>query len=438
LSIDRSAARLIVRKLAVTVLLILALPLHLTLAAPEPAEWRNVMGTSGTTHAPVSVSGSVHELVEPYRLTIPAVDLDDLRLRLARTRWPDELPGAGSDYGATLDFVRDTLEYWRSGFDWRRQEAGINAVPQFVTTVDGQRIHFFHVRSPEPNALPLLLTHGWPSSSVEFLDVIGPLTNPRQHGANATDAFDLVIPAVPGFTLSGPTHDRGWNSARVARAWAALMERLGYTRYGSHGGDLGALISNELAILRPPGLVGVHVLEIYAFPSGDPSEVEGMSAFEREGLETYQAFKSRAGYQQIQSTRPNTLAYGLADSPAGQLAWSSELFTGFGGVFGNPGTANRDMFLTHVTLYWWTRTAASSSRIYYEDAKAGTGYRQVKNDTPTGVAVFAQNFRSIRSLAERTHNIVHWSQFDRGGHFAVLDAPDLLVQDLRAFFRRFR
>ena len=378
------------------------------------------------------------DLIQPFRLHVPQPALDDLRSRLARTRWPDELPGTGADYGAVLSFVMETAEYWRTTFDWRAQEARINAIPQFTTTVDGQHVHFFHARSPEPNALPIILTHGWPSSSVEFLDLVGPLTDPRRHGGDAADAFDVVIPSPPGFGLSGPTTEPGWNSARIAGAWAELMGRLGYERYGSHGGDVGALVSHELALLEPPGLVGVHVLEIYAFPSGDPSELEGLSDFDKEGLEMLKAFQSRAGYQQIQSTRPHTLAYGLTDSPAGQLAWSSELFTGFGGVFGNPNTANRDLFLTHVALYWFTRTAASSSRVYYEDAKSGTGYRQVKNSTPTGVAVFPGNFRSIRKLAERTNNIAHWSQFDRGGHFAATDAPDLLIGDLRAFFRRFR
>jgi len=377
-------------------------------------------------------------VVAPSRLHVTQSALDDLKSRIAQTRWPDELRQSGNEYGATLSFVRDTAEYWRTGFDWRAQETKINSVPQFTTTIDGQQIHFFHVRSPESGALPIVLTHGWPSTSVEFLDLIGPLTNPRHHGGAAADAFDVVIPSIPGFALSGPTQEPGWNSARVARAWAELMRRLGYARYGSHGGDLGALISHELALLQPPELIGVHVLEIYAFPSGDPSELEGLSEFETEGLKMLEAFRSRAGYQQIQSTRPQTLGFALIDSPVGQLAWSSELFTGFGGIFGNPHTANRDVFLTHVSLYWFTRTAASSSRIYYEDVKAGTGYRQVKNSTPTGVAVFANNFRSIRRLAEKTNNIVYWSQFDRGGHFAAMDAPDLLIEDLRAFFRRFR
>jgi pimeloyl-ACP methyl ester carboxylesterase len=386
-----------------------------------------------------TVSSSTPEtLVRPFTLDIPEPALVDLKARLAHTRWPDELPGAGADYGAALDFVKEMATFWRTTFDWRAQEARINLVPQFITTIDGHDVHFFHVRSPEAHALPIVLTHGWPSSSVEFLDLIGPLTDPRRHGGNAADAFDVVIPSVPGFTLSGPTHDRGWNSARIATAWTELMRRLGYERWGAHGGDLGALVSHELALLQPPGLVGVHVLEVYAYPSGDPKELDDLSDFDKEGLGMLDAFQSRAGYQKIQSTRPQTLAYGLNDSPVGQLAWSSELFTGFGGVFGNPHTANRDLFLTHVSLYWLTGTAGSSSRIYYEDAKASTGYREVKNSTPTGVAVFPKNFRSVRKFAERTNNIVHWSQFDRGGHFAAIDAPDLLIGDLRTFFRRFR
>ena len=378
------------------------------------------------------------ELVRPFEWHVPQSAIDDLQSRLARTRWPDELPGTGAEYGASLSFVKATAEYWRTTFDWRAHEHRINGVPQFVSTVDGQTIHFFHVRSPEPAALPIILTHGWPSSSIEFLDLVGPLTDPTRHGGDAADAFDVVIPSVPGYAFSGPTNEPGWNSARVAKAWSVLMHRLGYDRYGAHGGDLGSLVSHELAILQPPGLVGVHLLELFAFPSQDPADLEGLSDFDKQGLEMTQAFQSRAGYQQIQKTRPETLAYGLADSPAGQLAWSSELFTGFGGAFGNPDTADRDQFLTHVSLYWFTNTAASSARMFYEDAKSGTGYREVKNSTPTGVAVFPGNYRTIRRFAERTNNIVHWSQFDRGGHFATIDAPDLLVGDLRTFFRRFR
>ncbi|HZS90653.1 MAG TPA: epoxide hydrolase [Chloroflexota bacterium] len=390
------------------------------------------MATQSNTQNSTATDGAIR----PFRIAIPQAELDDLRDRLARTRWPDELPGVGWEYGVALDYVKEMAEYWRSSYDWRTWEARLNAYPQFTTTIDGTYVHFLHVRSPEPNALPLILTHGWPGSVAEYLDVIGPLSDPRAHGGDPADAFHLVVPSIPGFGFSGPTHDRGWDSARMARAWAELMSRLGYARYGAHGGDVGALISREMGILKPNGLVGVHVLQIFAFPSGDPAEMEGLSDFERDGLELLEYFQSRNGYVQIQSTRPQTLAYGLVGSPAGQLAWNSELFMGFRGE--GVGMVDRDWFLTHVMLYWLTRTAGSSARWYYENARSGAGYREVPNTVPTGVAVFPYDFRTIRRFAERANNIVHFSQFDRGGHFAAMDAPDLLVGDLRTFFRRFR
>lgn len=238
------------------------------------------------------------------------------------------------------------------------------------------------MRSPEPNALPVILTHGWPGSVAEFLDVIGPLVDPRSHGGDRADAF------------------------------------------------------RELGILKPSGLVGVHLLQIFAFPSVDPAEMAGLSDFEKEGLEILSNFESVSGYLKISQTRPQTLAYGLTDSPAGQLAWNSELFMGFRGE--NLDRFDRDLFLTHVMPYWLTATAGSSARQHYEDARTGSGYREVPNETPTGVAVFPDDFRSVRRFAERANNIVHWSQFDRGGHFAAMDAPDLLTGDLRKFFGRFR
>jgi pimeloyl-ACP methyl ester carboxylesterase len=270
----------------------------------------------------------------------------------------------------------------------------------------------------------------------EFLDVVGPLSDPRSFGGDPADAFDLVIPSIPGYGFSGPTVDTGWDDARTARAWDELMTRLGYERYGAHGGDAGALISRELAILKPSGLVGVHVLQIFAFPSGDPAEMQDLSDYDREALGILSGFEDRAGYLKIQQTRPQTLAYGLTDSPVGQLAWNSELFMGFGGE--NVEAVDRDRFLTHVMLYWLTATAGSSAREYYEDAQSGAGYRDVPNTVPTGVAVFKNDFHSIRRFAERANNIVHWSVFDRGGHFAASDAPDLLVGELREFFRGFR
>ena len=374
--------------------------------------------------------------IRPFRIDVPDAELEDLRDRLARTRWPDELPGVGWSYGVALDYVKDMTEYWLTSFDWRKQEAVLNEFPQFTTTIDGTNVRFLHVRSPEPNATPLILTHGWPGSVEEFLDVIGPLSDPRSHGGDAVDAFDLVIPSIPGYGFSGPTKDTGWDSARIAKTWDALMKRLGYERYGAHGGDAGALITRELGILKPEGLVGVHVLQIFAFPSGDPDEMARLDDFENEGMAILANFEAQSGYLKIQQTRPQTLAYGLTVSPAGQLAWNSELFGGFGGEAAE--TLDRDRFLTHVSIFWFTATPGSSARQYLEDAKSGAGYREVPNETPTGVSVFPNDFRSVRAFAERSNNIVHWSQMDRGGHFATSDAPDLLVKDLRTFFRRFR
>jgi epoxide hydrolase len=374
--------------------------------------------------------------IRPFRIEVPEQDLEDLRDRLARTRWPDELPGVGWSYGVPLGHVKEMAEYWRTSYDWREHEARLNQLPQFTTTIDGTHVHFLHVRSPEPDALPLILTHGWPGSVAEFLDVIAPLADPRSHGGDPADAFHVVVPSIPGYGFSGPTRETGWDDARTARAWDELMQRLGYQRYGAHGGDAGALVSRELGILKPGGLVGVHVLQIFAFPSGDPAEMENLSDYDQEALQILSGFEDRAGYLKIQQTRPQTLAYGLTDSPAGQLAWNSELFMGFGGE--NVGAVDRDRFLTHVMLYWLTATAGSAAREYYEDARTGAGYRDMPNTVPTGVAVFKNDFHTIRRFAERANNIVHWSVFDRGGHFAAMDAPDLLVGDLREFFRPLR
>ena len=376
------------------------------------------------------------EEVRPFRIDVSDVDIEDLRERLARTRWPDEVPGVGWSYGVGLDYVKEFAELWRTSFDWRKQEAMLNEFPQFTTRIDGTDVHFLHVRSSEPNAMPLILTHGWPGSVAEFLDVIGPLTDPVSHGGDAADAFELVIPSIPGYGFSGPTNETGWDSARVAKAWDTLMKRLGYERYGAHGGDAGALVTRELGILKPKGLVGVHVLQIFAFPSGEPDEMARMDEFEQAGMANLASFDEHSGYLKIQQTRPQTLAFALTDSPAGQLAWNSELFMGWGGE--NVDNVDRDRFLTHVSIFWFTTTAGSAARMYLEDARSGAGYREVPNETPTGVSVFPYDFRSVRAFAERSNNIVHWSQMDRGGHFAASDAPDLLIDDLRTFFRALR
>src|SRR5215471_9820972 len=361
--------------------------------------------------------------IQPFRIDVPQADLDDLSDRLARTRWPDELPGVGWAYGAPLAYVRELADYWRTTYDWRAQEARLNRFPQFTTTIDGARVHFLHVRSPEPGALPLLITHGWPGSVVEFMDVIGPLTDPRSHGGDPADAFHVVCPTIPGFGFSGPTRDTGWDMRRVARAVAALMERLGYERYGAHGGDWGAAVSGELARADADRVAGVHVTMLFG---SAPADAGDLDEEERGRLDRLEQFRREGqGYGAIQSTRPQTLAYGLTDSPAGQLAWIVEKFkewTDSGHALPED-AISRDEMLTDVSVYWFTGTAGSSANVYYESMHSGDW--PIPSGVPTGVAVFAEDI-AIRRYAERANNIVHWSDFEAGGHFAALETPELL------------
>jgi epoxide hydrolase len=377
--------------------------------------------------------------IYPFRVDIPQADLDDLQAKLARTRWPDQLPGVGWDYGIPLEYVQELAEYWRTGYDWRVHEQRLNAFPQFTTTIDGQRVHFVHIRSAEPGALPLIITHGWPGSIVEFTEIIGPLTDPAAHGGDRADAFHLVVPSIPGFGLSGPTHDRGWNVRRIARAWDELMSRLGYHRYGAQGGDWGSTISRELGLVVPGHLIGVHLNML--FPRApDGVTVADLTDEEQGRLQALRQFRASGnGYGAIQSTRPQTLAYGLTDSPAGQLAWITEKF-GEWTDNGLPDEAvNRDQLLTNVMLYWLTATAGSSARLYYEAAHSGSWGLPETSTVPTGVAVFPREIAPpIRRFAELSNNIVHWFEFDRGGHFAAMEQPDLLVGDVRDFFRQLR
>jgi epoxide hydrolase len=369
--------------------------------------------------------------VTPFKIDIPQAQIEDLKERLTMTRWPAAVTDDWS-HGQPVHFIRELADQWLNRYDWRTHEAELNRYPQFLTEIDGQRIHFLHVKSKEANAFPLILTHGWPSTVAEFLEVIGPLSDPRAHGLDPSLAFDLVIPSVPGYGFSSPLAGPGWDSARIARAWDVLMKRLGYARYGAQGGDLGALISRELGILKPDGLIGVHLQQIFAFPSGAEGEMDKLSDFEREGFANLDNFQKYAGYQDIQSKRPGTLGYGLVDSPVAQLAWNSELFFGFEGD--GAAEVDRDKFLTHVSIYWFTATGGSAANLYFEGAQTGAGYRDLPNETPTAVASFPDDFRSVRSFADRANNIVHWTEMPRGGHFAATDAPDLLVEDIRTFF----
>jgi pimeloyl-ACP methyl ester carboxylesterase len=383
--------------------------------------------------------------VQPFEVNIPQEQLDDLRERLARTRWPDELPGVGWSRGVPLGYLKELAEYWRTGYDWREQEMRLNGFPQFVTEIDGTNVHFLHVRSPEPDALPLIVTHGWPGSVVEFLEIIGPLTDPRSHGGDPADAFHVVAPSIPGFGFSGPTREPGWGTRRIAKAFVELMSRLGYERYGAQGGDVGAGVSPVLGWLDPGHVVGVHVNAatggFMPFPPPDEAETAELTDAEKAKVDMIEHFMNEQfGYNALQSTRPKTLAYALTDSPVGQLAWIVEKFKEWtDDVAELPEDAiDRDRLLTNVMLYWLTGTAGSSARLYYEDAHSGAwGQAEEPPTVPTGVAVFAKD-PSIRRYAELNHNIVHWSEFDRGGHFAAIEAPDLLIGDVRKFFRGLR
>jgi pimeloyl-ACP methyl ester carboxylesterase len=372
--------------------------------------------------------------VRPFVIDIPEAALGDLRDRLARTRWPAEIPGAGWSDGIPVAYAQDLARYWLDGYDWRRHERRLNEFPQYTTTIDGQDIHFLHVRSAEPDALPLVLTHGWPGSVAEFAGIIGPLTDPRAHGGDPADAFHVIAPSIPGFCFSGPVLEAGWDIPHIARAWAELMRRLGYDRYGAQGGDFGSIISPELGRCAPGQVAGVHVNALITPGPDDPGRAGGLSKSDRKRLAHMREWhQERSGYAAIQSTRPETVAYGLADSPAGQLAWNAEWFADYGD---KVGAIDRDVILTNVSLYWLTNTAASAARLYRE-ASAVWRSPSAPSPVPTGIAVFAGD-SSIRKYAEKSLQIIHWSEFDCGGHFAAIEAPGPLAGDIREFFRQVR
>jgi pimeloyl-ACP methyl ester carboxylesterase len=365
------------------------------------------------------------QAIRPTTIDIPQADLEDLRERLERTRWPDELPGDG-DYGVRRSYIEALAAHWRTTFDWRALESRLNAYPQFTTEIDGQNVHFLHVRSPEPDALPLIVTHGWPGSIVEFLDIIGPLTDPRAHGGDPSTAFHLVIPSIPGYGFSGPTREAGWSNYRIARAWVELMRRLGYERYGAVGNDAGSLISPEIGRLDPEHVVGVHVTQIFSFPSGDPAEFAGMTEEEQRELGTLQWFvENKMSFNTLMAQQPQTLAYAITDSPVGLLAWQGQLL----GEDLDP-----DFAVANVAIYWFTRTAGSAARLYYENAHV-TERPTGPTTVPLALAGFGGDFSGIRRFAERDHaNIVRWTMYDHGGHFAAHKAPNELIGDIREFF----
>jgi epoxide hydrolase len=369
--------------------------------------------------------------VEPFRIAVGDEALADLRERLARTRWPGDAPGPAWDRGAPLAHVRALAERWAGGYDWRAWEARLNAWPQVVTEIDGTRVHAAHVRSPEPDALPLVLSHGWPGSIAEFLDVAGPLSDPRAHGGDPADAFHVVMPSLPGFAWSGPAAGEGWAPRRIAGAFAELMARLGYDRYGAQGGDWGSAISRWIGADDAEHVAGVH---LNMLSGATPREPDGLDDAERAHWEQAQAFLGTGqGYYALQSTKPQTLAYALTDSPVGQLAWLAEKYEDWTDASPDP-----DAVLTQASIYWFTRTAGSSAQIYLEQARGFGRGAVIAVDVPVGVAVFPRDLAPpIRRFVQGL-NVVHWTEMPRGGHFAAMEEPGLLVDDIRAFFRALR
>lgn len=382
------------------------------------------------------------EPIKPFTIRIPDAVLTDLKTRLAAARLPEPLQGDGWTHGTDIGYLRQLVAYWRNGFDWRAQERRLNQLEQFTTTIDGLTVHFVHRRSKHADALPLLITHGWPGSFVEFTKIIGPLTDPEAHGGNAADAFHLVIPSIPGFAFSEAPREPGYNPARIAALEAALMARLGYSRYGVQGGDWGSIIGTQVALVDAPHVAGLHLNMCFgAAPAGaDPTA--GLTERERERVKTRQVFQNEeTGYQQIQGTKPQTLGVALNDSPVGLAAWIVEKFRTWCDCNGDPETVfTKDELLTNITLYWVTETAASSARIYYESRHAAPSPAAGRRiEVPTACADFPKEIIwSPRSWLEGRYNITRWTEMPKGGHFAAFEQPQLLVDDVRAFFRDLR
>ena len=389
----------------------------------------NNSATTNATTAAHTPGAEEARAVRPFRIEIPQSDLDDLRARIANTRWSGDIPGVdGWTRGVPADYLKGLAAYWAEKFDWREAEAELNAHPQFTTEVDGQTIHFAHVRSPRADATALLLIHDWPGSFVQFARMIAPLSRD----------FHVVVTNTPGVGFSGPLTSSGWNTGRIAGAFTEVMNRLGYERYGVQGNGGGAWIAAEMGRIAPERVVGVHVNGLVTFPSDDPADFEGLTASEQTRLGRLQAFRDDSmGFNHIQSTRPQTLAFGLHDSPVGQLAWIVEKFK----EWTDPAKAlpedavDRDLLLTNVSVYWFTGTAGSSANLYYEMAHDPTAYAPKPRGTvPTAVAVALPADVAIRRFAERDHDVVRWTEFEHGGNFMSMERPEQLIEDIRAFF----
>jgi pimeloyl-ACP methyl ester carboxylesterase len=392
------------------------------------------------------------DAIRPFHIHVPGADISDLRKRIKDTRWPDRETVTDPSQGIQLARIQALVHYWGTGYDWRKIEARLNALPEFVTTIDGVDIQFIHVRSHEPNALPLILTHGWPGSPLEFLKVIGPLTDPVAYGGRAQDAFDVVIPAIPGYGFSGRPTELGWNPDRVARAWDVLMKRLGYSRYVSQGGDHGSVISDALARLAPPGLLGIHLTMPATIPAnlveginnGDPAPA-GLTDQELRAYNTLSAFFGRgAAYGAMMVTRPQTVGYAFADSPGSLAAWTYEKIDAWSDNDGHPeGVLSRDEILDDITLYWLTNTGASSSRFYWENnnnnfSAAAQKTNQIK--VPVAITVFPHEiYRAPESWSRQAYpSLYYFHEAAKGGHFAAWEQPEIFSVEVREAFRSLR
>ena len=376
-------------------------------------------------------------LIRPFSVAIPDSEIQDLRQRLAGTRWPDQETVSDWSQGVRLENAKSLITYWERNYDWRRFESELNRFPQFLTEIDGLDIHFIHVRSSNPGAMPLILTHGWPGSIVEFLKLIGPLTDPVAFGGLAEDSFDVVIPSLPGFGFSGKPTEQGWNVPRIAAAWAELMKGLGYSQWAAQGSDWGAVVTTALGAMRPDGLLGIHLNTQYAFPSQIP---DTLSPEEQRAMDTLALYTGPlGGSNHLQGTKPETVGFALADSPAGQAAWIYEKFQS---KTDNNGLAedaiSTDDMLDAISLYWFTNSAASSARIYWENSAGSLA--GPKLGLPVAVTVFPRDIPLLpRSWIEDTYtHLIHYGEAERGGHFAALEQPEIMIDEIRTGLRSLR
>lgn len=423
--------------------------LGLALIAGSGAAW--AAGPAADASVASSASTSP-ESIRPYRIHVDEAQLTDLKKRIAATRWPDKETVNDVSQGVQLAQVQALVKYWGSGYDWRKAEAKLNALPEFITTIDGVDIQFIHVRSPNPNAMPLLLTHGWPGSQFEFLKTIGPLTDPVAYGGKVEDSFDVIIPSIPGHGFSGKPTELGWGPDRVAKAWDVLIKRLGYTHYVSQGGDHGSVISDALGRLSPPGLLGIHLNMPATIPpelvkpinSGDPAPV-GLTEPERKAFDSLSTFFGRnAAYGAMMVTRPQTIGYLLADSPTGTAAWMYEKIAAWTDSDGQPERVlTRDEMLDDISLYWLTNAGASSSRFYWENnnnnfSAAAQNTASIK--VPVAITVFPHEiYQAPKSWAQRAYpSLSYYSEVNKGGHFASWEQPQLFSEELREAFRPLR